>query len=196
MSRVDGRVDVMVDIETLGKKSDSTIIQISAIAFDIKTGEHLSKFDAIADIEKNEEMNVDGSTIKWWLNTDKQLLAELINKGEKSSNEILLNFYGWLHTLTMDMRDIYLWGNGILFDNKMIQHQLEALGQEYPIFYKNDRDVRTIVDLTCAKLGIGENELKSRIDAEDLVAHNGIHDCIFQIRLVTGCYQTLTKGVQ
>ena len=188
------RVDVMVDIETLGTKADSTIIQISAIAFDIKTGKHLSKFDAIADIEKNEDMKVDGSTIKWWLNTDKQLLAELINKGEKSSNAILLNFYGWLHTLTMDMKDVYLWGNGILFDNKMIQHQLEAIGKEYPIFYKNDRDVGTIVDLTSAYLEISEKELKARFDSEDLVAHNAIDDCAYQIRLVSGCYDILMNG--
>lgn len=190
------RVDVMVDIETLGTKADSTIIQISAIAFDIKTGDHLSKFDAIADIEKNEEMKVDGSTIKWWLNTDKQLLGELISKGEKSSNAILMNFYGWLHTLTMDMNDVYLWGNGILFDNKMIQHQLEALGQEYPIFYKNDRDVRTIVDLAGAFLGVDEKYLKGMIYSDDLVAHNAIDDCAYQVRLVAGCYRMLTKGVQ
>lgn len=60
------REDIMTDIETLGHKSDSTIIQISAIAFDIETGEYLSVFNKVADITKNETMKVTGSTTKWW----------------------------------------------------------------------------------------------------------------------------------
>src|SRR5690625_4007009 len=143
-----GRKDIMVDIETLGKKSSSTIFQIAAVSFDITSGEIYSSFNHIADIEDNRILNVDGSTLKWWLNTDKALLNKLLNKGEGSSEQLLIDFHDWLSSQSEDERDTYLWGNGILFDNKMIQHQFELIGLDYPIFYRNDRDVRTVLELT------------------------------------------------
>ena len=44
----------MVDLETLGNETGSTIIQIAAIMFDVETGEQYSEFNMIADIEKNK----------------------------------------------------------------------------------------------------------------------------------------------
>lgn len=184
------RIDVMTDIETLGTTSDSTIFQISAIAFDIITGEYLSEFNQIADIEQNKDIVADGSTIKWWLNTNKELLQELLNKGEGSSYELLRNFWNWLENLKTQ-GEVYLWGNGILFDNKMIQCQMDDIGLGYPIYYKNDRDVRTIVDLASNKLGISEKELKERFNDYSLVGHNAFDDVKYQINLVKGCYEIL-----
>lgn len=185
------RIDIMTDIETLGTSADSTIFQISAIAFDIMTGKHVSTFNQIADIEKNDFLTVSGSTLKWWLNTNKELLTELLNSGTSSSDELLESFHEWLMDIKSDENDLYLWGNGILFDNKMIQSQFESNGLDYPIYYKNDRDVRTIVDLASAKLGITEKELKDRFNDDLLVEHNALDDVKYQIRLVTKCYEIL-----
>lgn len=185
------RVDVMVDIETLGKEAGSTIIQIAAIAFNMEDGRHLSQFNQIVDIEKELFMNTDGSTIKWWINTNKELLQELLNKGEHSSEDVLTNFHEWLTGLGKT-EDIHLWGNGILFDNKMIQHQMNNLGLGYPIFYKNDRDVRTIVDLAGKKLKISERNLKGLFNNDSHVEHDAIDDVKYQIDLVVGCYKALS----
>lgn len=187
------RIDVMVDIETLGTSSNSTIIQIAAIAFDMYTGLFVDTFNEITDIEKEGFMTVDGSTIKWWLNTNKDLLQELINTGKYSSEDILEHFHDWLIELSDTNKEVFLWGNGILFDNKMIQHQLEDNCLDYPIYYKNDRDVRTIVDLASKKLRITEKELKERFNDLSLVKHNAYDDVKYQINLVRGCYEILTK---
>lgn len=189
------RIDVMTDIETLGTNSDSTIIQVSAIAFDIETGEYLSTFNQIADIELNEQpIKVTGSTIKWWLKTNKDLFETLITNGINSSEEVLRSFHRWLCNLKNGNVDLYLWGNGILFDNKMIQYQFENLGLYYPIYYKNDRDVRTIVELASKKLGISEKELKEKFTYENLVHHNAFDDVKFQINLVVNCYEILISN--
>lgn len=191
------RVDVMVDIETLGKKSDSTIIQIAAVAFDILTGKHIDTFNMVADISKNEnQINVCGDTIQWWLQTNKELFAELLNGGEFSSEEVLRAFSSWLNCLSEDTKNLHLWGNGILFDNKMIQHQFELIGLEYPIYYRNDRDVRTIVDLASQKLGISENELKEKYKDKTLVEHDAINDVVNQINLVVNCYRELISHTE
>lgn len=187
------RVDIMVDLETLGTHANSTIIQISAIAFDIKTGEHYYKFNKIADISKNEdfEMNVSGDTIKWWLTTNKELLAKLINEGEMSSAELVEDFGRWL-SVVKSLGDLYLWGNGILFDNKMLQYQL---GEDlYPIKYKNDRDLRTLVDLACTKLGLTEKELRNKYYDPGLEPHDAYNDVVNQVNLAVNCYRELTKS--
>lgn len=187
------RIDVMVDIETLGTSSDATIFQIAAVSFDILTGDIKETFNGIADISQNSLLFVDGSTLKWWLNTNKELLTELLNNGEGSSEELLEDFHKWLTKQAKDTKDIYLWGNGILFDNKMIETQFEHIGLDYPIFYRNDRDVRTIVDLAGAKLGLTEKELKDQYNDESLVAHDAFDDVTYQVRLVSGCYNALIK---
>jgi 3' exoribonuclease, RNase T-like len=187
------RKDIMLDIETLGTGTNATIFQISAITFDIETGKHFSTFNGIADIAENDFLEVDGSTLKWWLNTDKELLTELLNKGEGSSEDLLNDFHVWLKSQDKDTKNIYLWGNGILFDNKKIQEQFVEMGLDYPIFFRNDRDVRTIVDLAGKKLGISETELKERFNDESLTKHDAFDDVKYQINLVVSCYKLLTE---
>ncbi|MDH5159861.1 3'-5' exonuclease [Heyndrickxia oleronia] len=183
------RKDIMVDIETLGNKIDSTIIQISAVSFDIESGKIHETFNEVADISKNETMiKATGSTLQWWVNTNAELFAELLTKGEKSSEDVLRNFHAWLTT----DKETYLWGNGILFDNAMIRNQFESIGLDYPIFYRNDRDVRTILELASSKLGISDKELRDSVYNKELVAHDAFNDVINQVALVSHCYNVLT----
>lgn len=180
------RIDIMTDIETLGTNSDSTIIQVAAASFDILTGTILATFNECADL-------------KWWLATDATLLEKILSSGQKSSEDILMTLHSWINDLyrynnDTAKQDIYLWGNGILFDNKMLQTQMQALGLEYPIFYRNDRDMRTIVDLASAKLQIDEKELKERYKNPELVAHDAFDDVRSQINLVSSCYRLLING--
>ena len=187
----------MTDIETLGANADSTIFQISAIAFNIATGEHISKFNQIADISKNAsyEMNVSGSTLQWWLRTNKELFTKLLNDGVGSSSELMESFHVWLCAMAT-VGDIHLWGNGILFDNNMIKTQLETLGLGYPVKYNKDRDLRTLVDLASVKLGLSEKELRAKVYDGDLTAHDAMNDVVNQIAMVMHCYKELTDHVE
>jgi len=188
------RVDIMTDIETLGTSSDSSVFQISACSFNIETGQILKTFNKIIDIETIPNMIVDGSTIKWWLNTNKELMHELLNSDDSEKfHHVLYDFHCWLYNQSDDMKNVYLWGNGILFDNKMIQHQFIKNDMDYPIIYKNDRDMRTIVDLACAKLGMEEKPFKNQFNDDSLVEHDALDDCKYQISIVSYCWNLLTK---
>lgn len=182
------RVDIMVDIETLGTKINSTIFQIAAAVFNIETGEIFETFDKVADISL-DNIKVDGSTLKWWLNTDMHLLHKLLSKGEKPPYVLLLDFLEFLSKYKND--EVYLWGNGIIFDNAMIKYQAEEFGMSYPIKYKNDRDVRTLLELTSLVTNIPENEIKNMFDKNDLIKHNALDDVKRQVYLVSGCYNLL-----
>lgn len=187
------RIDIMTDIETLGTKADSTVFQVSAIAFDITTGKIYDTFNQLIDIEK-EEMIVDGSTIKWWLNTNKELLATLLLSYKAiSAQETFQSFHSWLQSrgFTNDIKNVYLWGNGILFDNNMIRTQMEKYGLEYPIFYQNDRDVRTILELASMKSGLTKKEIQENCKDNNETLHNAIDDCSFQIRMVCKCFDII-----
>lgn len=188
------RKDIMVDIETLGTGEGATVFQIVATAFDITTGQVHDTFQAIGDIEKFGYLRVDGSTLKWWLNTDKELLTELLNKGNVDEDDMYESLHKWLEdqSETGNMKDVYLWGNGILFDNAKLQYELNERFN-YPIYYKNDRDVRTILELASLKTGMSEQELKDSVTDENERKHDAFDDTNFQIRLVHKCYLELMK---
>jgi hypothetical protein len=186
------RIDIMTDIETLGTKSNSTVFQVSAIAFDVTNGNILSEFNEIINIEC-EDIIADGSTIKWWLKTDKELFNRLLNGQGKSGREVFELFNQWILSKSDNPRDVYLWGCGILFDNNMIKTQMSKYGIKYPIFYRNDRDVRTLLELASMKSGYTENEIKDMVRDDKEVKHDALDDCRFQIRVACRCWEILMR---
>lgn len=187
------RTDIMVDIETLGTKTGATIFQIAAASFDITTGQVKDTINLTGDIAQYDELNVDGSTLKWWLDTDKDLLHALLSGGNLSEVGLLTKLLTWIYAQTPDNKDVYLWGNGILFDNVKISDLCAKHGLPYPIFYRNDRDVRTILELASLKSGLMEKEIRASVASESERKHNAFDDVMFQIRLVRKCYEIIMK---
>lgn len=179
------RIDIMCDLETLGRKEDSTIIQIAAIAFNIYNGKELNVFNKNVDVKKCENINIEGSTLKWWIKSDKDLFFKLIIEGTLSDKELLSEFYEWICNLKLQYDEVFLWGNGILFDNKILQHQFESIGLKYPIFYRNDRDMRTLVELAAVKEGLkSEFEYREKYKLKNLRKHDAFDDVKQQISII------------
>ena len=187
------RKDIMVDIETLGTKEGATIFQIAAMSFNITSGEVFDSINLIGDIDKYNYLTVDGSTLKWWLNTNKELLSELLNKGTLDDLKMAELFHHWLISQSGDIKNVYLWGNGILFDNAKMQKFFDDNLLDYPIFFRNDRDVRTLLELASFKSGLTESEIKDSVTNEEEVKHDAFDDIKFQIRLAHKCYEILVK---
>ena len=181
--------NIMVDIETLGTQKDSTILQISAVSFDIETGEVKNTFDAIQDIS-TENIKSDGDTLMWWLKTDSELLKKLVTSA--NSTDVLGDFHLWLKSQG-NLEERFLWGNGILFDNNFIKSQLEHRGWDYPILCRNDRDVRTILDLASKKLGISVDELKKSVYLQERRSHYALDDGRNQVDAVWLAYNILMR---
>lgn len=182
---------IMVDIETLGISTDATIVQIAAVNFNIKTGEVHSTFNEIQDIGEIESMSVEGNTLQWWLETNPKLLSKLITN--PTTSNLLKKFHSWLSSQG-DKSSRYMWGNGILFDNNIIRHQLGSAGLDYPINYDKDRDVRTILQLAADKLNITVTELKNMTRDHSLVDHDAINDVHNQIYSVVFAYNTIVSS--
>lgn len=185
------RKDIMVDIETLGTGESSTIFQIAASSFSIETGEIYDSINLIGDIESYPYLSVDGSTLKWWLNTDKELLTNLLNSGNLTEGEMISLFNRWVKSQSHNIGHIYLWGNGILFDNAKLKKLSEDNVEKYPIYYRNDRDVRTLLELASMKSGMSEDSIKDSVSVENETKHDAIDDVTYQIRLAHKCYSIL-----
>lgn len=186
------RIDVMVDIETLGTSADSFIFQIAAIAFDIATGKEIETFNRTVDISTEDWMRVDGSTLLWWLNTDKELLTNLLNSGVGTSTDVITDFHRWLEKLDDTYPgELYLWGNGILFDNNMIKTHFEEIGLTTPVNFRNDRDVRTLAELAAIKLNTTVSDIRKKFERG--TAHDAFDDVRHQIAYSVFCFQTLTQ---
>lgn len=183
------RIDIMVDIETLGTTPQAPIIQLGAVAFNIETGKELSRFNQFSKLDKLAL--IESGTLRWWLQTNKELLTEILNNGKISENELLVEFTDWIYDQDgFDTMNLYLWGNGILFDNRIISEKCSKYDIDYPVYYRNDRDVRTIVELYCLKNNVDLSDLKKMREV-NLVEHDALDDCLAQIGMVTICYRNL-----
>lgn len=143
------RIDIMVDLETLGLKQGATIFQIAAAAFDIRTGEIVHTFDKVASIYCTNDLKIEGGTLEFWLNQNRELFFKLQERANGCPNQLIGDFWRWLTKFTdREDTDVFLWGNGILNDNAWLQHAFEENGLDYPIFFRNNRDTRTLREVT------------------------------------------------
>lgn len=185
------RIEIMVDIETLGKALDPTVTQISAAAFNIGTGEIVDEFNEYIHIP--EKLNIDNSTIIWWLSENPELLKNILTScgaAENNEKDVISNFVDWVNELKTWYNQVYLWGNGILFDNRIISQKCQKYDIEYPIFYRNDRDMRTIVDLAATKMNMDSEDYRAQFEF-DGTEHDALCDVKHQIKVVCNAYQTL-----
>lgn len=189
------RIDLMVDLETLGKGENPQLLQITAIPFDLtdETKDFSGmEFERFIDIGISDCIN--GDTLKWWLNTNRELLTDLVNKGNTAESVAVFDFIEYIQHLQHKIdgdTPVYLWGNGILFDNRILSEKCKQYDWAYPIYYRNDRDVRTINELAALKLGMSSAEDFRKSIENTGVEHNARDDVLYQIKCVQKAYQVL-----
>lgn len=184
------RIDIMLDLETLGTGVHTSIFQISAVMFDIVTGKPFNNFDEIINIKTIPNLNVSADTLMWWAKTNPLLFAKLINNDKRIDyKEALQKFYDFCVTPVYGNDNVYLWGNGINFDNVILRQAYVDMGMTYPIRYDCDRDVRTIIDLASIKTCKTIKEIRSMFANSE--EHNALQDCIYQASYVSYCYKEL-----
>ena len=174
--------DIMVDIETLATDSNGVIVSISAVQFDLDTGDTEEEFEVGLSINPQIANGavIDGDTVMWWLSQTKEAQTRLTDLKATPTDEALIVFNDWLLVMYPtwdDRRNVRLWGNGATFDNVMIRNLYKRQGIEFVLPYWADNDVRTAVTL-------------KGIDTRDYtfmgVKHYGIDDCKHQINYITG----------
>lgn len=189
-------IDVMLDLETLGLGNSPVISQISAVAFDIETGDCFEEFNIKVSPQSCVALglSIDAGTVEWWLKQDQTVLNNVIVKSISEGLDIkktLEDFSFFLNELkkTHDAKELRLWGNGTLADNKWIESAFDLAKLPKAFKYWEHSDVRTLVDLGVRITGMDAKKATIFIGEK----HNAIDDCKHQIKYCSEIYSELSK---
>lgn len=177
--------DLMLDLETLGNKSNSALLSIGAVEFNRYTGEYGREFYKIIDLQSSLDagLTINGSTFYWWLQQSQSARDEICKEGEHIMT-VLSKFNEFIKSLN---RDILIWGNGARFDIGILEDAYVRCGyNKMPWNFRNERDVRTILDLA--------PHIKNSIPVIS-IEHHPIHDCKFQIQYVSKILSNLKINI-
>jgi DNA polymerase III epsilon subunit-like protein len=169
---------LMLDIETMGTESFSSIVSIGAVEFDPETGETGKEFYANIDLQSCLDcgLTVSASTINWWLKQSEQARKDLTKGKVLSLAAALLEFANFCN------KDYEIWGNSARFDCGILQNAYTKLNLSLPWDYRKERCVRTLVSF--------RPEIKQNFVFKG-TAHNALADCYHQIGYCSEIYRSL-----
>lgn len=166
-------MDIMVDLETLGRRPGCAILSIGAVHFTKEgLGEEFYTVVSTPSCEMHG-LHTDEETLAWWA---KQATAARDVIAEAAASEVLLpealsQFEIFLRTIG-GKSAVRVWGNGSDFDNAILSVTYHAVGKPLPWEFWNNRCYRTLKGLRPAvkapRAGTYHNALD---DAKTQAAH-------------------------
>ena len=180
--------DVMLDLETIGQHSNAVIVSIGAVFFNPLTGNIGAEFYQVIDIEDTMKYGeVDGSTLKWWMKQNDDARSIFNTNDTMPLKDALLEFNEWMYQIE-GFRNRVVWGNGATFDNTILTNAYKATNMTKPWHFRNDRDVRTMVDVGRRVLGIDPK--KSNVFKGN--PHNALDDAKHQAKYISDIYKQIS----
>lgn len=175
---------VMIDLETMGNDSYSSIVSIGAVNFDIETGETGKEFYIDVSFQSCIDfgLGINASTILWWLGQNEEARQKLIN-GQKNASDLPTALQKLSDFIELcGGKDVQVWGNSARFDMGLLQNAYQKAKMTYPWDFRKERCVRTLLAF--------KPEAKKAV-ANVGVAHDPVDDCLFQIRYCTEVWKSL-----
>ncbi len=135
--------DVMLDLETMGNKSNAAIVSIGAVEFNIETGETGREFYDVIDLQSclDKGLMIQASTIYWWLQQSDEARKRICANGGDLSL-VLQRFTYWMEDC---IDKVKIWGNGARFDIGLLEDAYVACNLKTPWYFRSEMDVRTLV---------------------------------------------------
>jgi hypothetical protein len=172
------KLDIMLDIESLGVTPDAVMLTFGAVKFSPfdKIEPHngiYHRLDADEQIEKGRSVMDD--TLAWWLKQSAEAQEEAMGESGRIS---VISFLAELNRYLVGVDKI--WAQGTIFDIIILENMYKMYGQPVPWRYWQIRDSRTLFDL-------GDDSAKKNNES----AHNALADAYFQAISVQDIYQQL-----
>lgn len=169
---------LMIDIETLGTRSNAVIMSIGAVQFNLK-GDTKAVLHRGVTINSclNAGLEVDGDTIEWWLRQDKKNIEKLLELEKRHLSIVLQE----LDSIDMHQNGWSVWSHGSVFDIVLLENAYKAVGRKPWWDHRNVRDTRTLFD-------IAEYKYKAK------GGHDALEDATNQAIAVQEAYQKLKGG--
>lgn len=181
---------IMLDLETMGSSSTAAIVAIGAVEFDPLTGKTGATIEINVNLNSSAHYGkMDASTVQWWLRQSEQARAIFNGDATKMTlKNALLTLNSWLEDIA-DKSELQIWGNGSNFDNVILMNAYEAVRLPASFTHWNDRDVRTIVEMGSAILGINPKKELVRQG----VLHSALDDALFQAQYVSHIWRAFAS---
>lgn len=173
--------DVMLDLETMGRKGNSALVSIGAVEFNLLTGETGREFYKVIDLQSCLDLGleVEASTIYFWLQQS-QAARDAITVDKKLPLATVLHmFKQWMDELPTEVN---IWGNSARFDIGKLEDAYRICKMENPWYFRSERDVRTLVAFA--------PHIKETLPFEG-THHNPIDDCKHQIKYCIATWKKL-----
>lgn len=172
---------IMIDLETLGNRSDAVILSLGAVKFDLDSDKIDDKaFYASISIDSNLELGrrIQEDTLLWWLK--QEIAAQSVFHEEKIAlPQALEDFSDWVGT-----GDYEVWSNGADFDIPMVAHAFAQIQMETPWKFWAGNCVRTYKKLPGAKA------IASGVPFAG-VKHDALADAVHQAQVVQAIHKNL-----
>lgn len=154
-------ISVMLDLETLSQKKTAAIVSIGATKFD-ESGIVDEFYININPLScKEAGLHIQKETIDWWKQQKPEAYAAL-KDNRNSLEDALTKFSAWFGP-----KSLPTWGNGVSFDNVILENAYQSLGLNTPWKYYDERCYRTVVNL----FGIAKIKQENRT-----LHHNALDD--------------------
>jgi hypothetical protein len=190
MSEQPSSLNVMIDIETFGRRPRGLVVSIGAVLFDthkeVPSTDAASEFHTVlsweaALAESRFEKNLE--TLDWW--HEKQAAAyarlrELMKRSTLNMTQLLEQFCNWVAPFCEGGAKV--WGNSPSFDLVQLENAAKEVGIRFPIPYGVENDYRTLTDLVYGST--------SKPRPPENIAHDALADARFQARV---CAQALQQ---
>lgn len=178
------RIEVMIDLETMGLGTNAPILSIGAVAFDLLGDEIIARFDANISLEYSMAAGRQptASTILWWLQQSDEARKQIHQKCASGDpvSVALSDFATWMKSLAGEP---HVWGNGANFDISILEQAYLDAGMRAPWGYRNVRCFRTVM----AEFGLDSDWVKP------LVAHDALADAEAQVRTLQNCMRRIGR---
>lgn len=176
---------LMIDLETLGTGPNSVFLSLAAVQFSLEDGKIGDYFRQNVEIQSalNAGLQVDGATVEWWT-TQRPEIMRLMFVDPTPLLHVLNRFALFFRTVNAQ----YIWGNSARFDLGILENAYKKLNVTVPWGYRNERCYRTVIGLFPP---LDEEYL---LAANGLDAHNPVHDCLKQVKLLTTTWKNIQNG--
>jgi len=173
---------IMVDIETMGKKSGSAIVSIGAVEFNMTTGETNKEFRINASLQSCIDLGLtmDPDTIMWWMKQSDDARKSLVEGEVVGIIEALVELAVFIEDC--GGKECEIWGNSPRFDLEKLDAAYNKAGSEIPWDFRKERCVRTLVSFL--------PEIKNMTKFAG-IAHDAVHDCHHQIKYCSETYRRI-----
>lgn len=180
-------MNVMIDIETMGKGPRSAIAAIGAVEFNPSGGQLGRSFYTLVDLTSSVTagMVIDADTVLWWLRQAEDARREIATEGGTPLPHALqaLSIFLIGEGIAGEIDELIVWANGTSFDFPILAEAYRLCGLPQPWHYFNERDWRTV------------RKIAQRVEIERSgTHHNALGDARHQARQLQMVFGRVSRG--